>query len=185
MTEEIIRSLKFNQNILENKIIPTPTKSKLKIIPFKRKKLEQQIPKSNENLPKDLEKFPYLKLNKSKNSENTKVINKVPSNRKIHKLNFSYDKINHDLKRNSIWNIDEYSLSFKEASIKNPYKQNQSNSEAPTYDVTINPSTKQSNKLNIDIQSLEELHFIYNNLYQQNKILAKKFDDDEKIENLY
>ena len=91
-------------------------------------------------------------------------------------LNFSRDKIT------SKENCSSVSKKDSLINTNTLNEKNYCNSQKPTVDNTIIQSIKSNVKHNInfkiEIDSLEELHFIYNNLFQQNKLLAKKFDNE-------
>lgn len=78
---------------------------------------------------------------------------------------------------------------FSEGQIDNPDSRNLNERSVNKGTKTTKDSSFTSQKVNnnnnnlkgthLEVESIEELHFIYNNLYQQNKVLAFKFENLE------
>jgi hypothetical protein len=76
---------------------------------------------------------------------------------------------------------------FSEGQIDNPDSRNINERSVNKGTKTTKDSSFTSQKVNntnlkgthLEVESIEELHFIYNNLYQQNKVLAFKFENLE------
>lgn len=81
---------------------------------------------------------------------------------------------------------------FSEGQIDNPESRNNNERSVNKGTKTTKDSSFTSQKVNnnnlkgthLEVESIEELHFIYNNLYQQNKVLAFKFENLEIDEEL-